>query len=133
MYSTDHPENPEPIYIATHVRGTNLEKTSFDPQKPSKVIIHGYNSNMFLSALTELRKGTKFPIWVLQNYRVTRLLSRVSQNERLQHLRGRLEPTEPITVLPRSRLELSSRWNMHRPISGQDSRYGSCRYSYHWI
>ncbi|CAG9760473.1 unnamed protein product [Ceutorhynchus assimilis] len=56
MYSADHPENPEPIYIATHVRGTNLEKTSFDPQKSSKVIIHGYNSNMFLSALTELRK-----------------------------------------------------------------------------
>ncbi|KAL1490867.1 hypothetical protein ABEB36_011552 [Hypothenemus hampei] len=56
MYSATHPESPEQIFVATHVRGTNLDKTSFDPAKPSKVIIHGYNSNMFLSALTDLRK-----------------------------------------------------------------------------
>ncbi|KAH1017512.1 phospholipase A1 member A [Dendroctonus ponderosae] len=55
MYSTSHPESPEQIFASTHVRGTNLHKTAFNSSKPSKVIIHGYNSNMFLSALTELR------------------------------------------------------------------------------
>ncbi|XP_050310460.1 lipase member H-like [Anthonomus grandis grandis] len=56
MYSTAHPESPEQVYTSTNLRGTNLQKTSFDPRKPTKVIIHGYNSNMFLSALTELRQ-----------------------------------------------------------------------------
>ncbi|KAF7271111.1 hypothetical protein GWI33_015973 [Rhynchophorus ferrugineus] len=56
MYSTANPENPEQIFMAPHVRETNLDKTAFDPSKPSKIIIHGYNSNMFLNGLTELRK-----------------------------------------------------------------------------
>ncbi|XP_030755422.1 pancreatic triacylglycerol lipase-like isoform X3 [Sitophilus oryzae] len=56
MYSTRNPENPEQVYMATHVRGTNLHKTVFDPSKPTKIIIHGYNSNMFLNGLIELRR-----------------------------------------------------------------------------
>lgn len=52
-----HPESPEQIFAATHVRGTNLERTTFNASRPTKVIIHGYNSNMFLTALAALRKG----------------------------------------------------------------------------
>ncbi|XP_060527852.1 pancreatic triacylglycerol lipase [Cylas formicarius] len=56
MYSKMHPENPEEIRVASTLRETNLVKTAFDPFKPTKIIIHGYNSDMFLNALTELRK-----------------------------------------------------------------------------
>ncbi|XP_066142114.1 pancreatic triacylglycerol lipase-like isoform X1 [Euwallacea fornicatus] len=56
MYTMTHPENPEQIFAATHVRGTNLDRTTFNASRPTKVIVHGYNSNMFLTALAALRK-----------------------------------------------------------------------------
>lgn len=57
LYTKYNPENPQEIRIGSDRNVSNLMETAFDPSKPTKLVIHGYNSNMHLSALEEIRKG----------------------------------------------------------------------------
>ncbi|XP_072380344.1 lipase member H-A-like isoform X1 [Diabrotica undecimpunctata] len=56
LFTKEQPEYPVPISIGSQRLNSNLNTTYFDPKKPSKIIIHGYNSNMNISALVEIRK-----------------------------------------------------------------------------
>lgn len=57
LYTKGYPENPENITVGTNNWESNLNETKFDPSKPSKIIIHGYNSDMYLNVLVEIRRG----------------------------------------------------------------------------
>lgn len=46
---------PEKVYIGEEI--SNLMSTAFNPNLPTKIIVHGYNSDMHLSVLEEVRKG----------------------------------------------------------------------------
>lgn len=60
LYTQNNPEIPEKISAGINSLESNLNETAFDPSKPSKIIIHGYNSDMNLPVLVEIRKGTLF-------------------------------------------------------------------------
>lgn len=62
LYTQRNPENPENITIGINSGESNLNETSFDPSKPSKIIIHGYNSDMYLNVLVEIRKGKHYSL-----------------------------------------------------------------------
>ncbi|KAJ8966503.1 hypothetical protein NQ317_019648 [Molorchus minor] len=55
LWNRQHPE-PQPVEVGTRVDHSNLIKINFNPSEPSKIIIHGYNSDMLLNALAEIRK-----------------------------------------------------------------------------
>lgn len=74
LYSKSHPEKPEEIKIGPRLFESNLEQTSFDPGKPTKIIVHGYNSNMNLSALVEIRKGRSIVMIIVIAQMSTHLL-----------------------------------------------------------
>lgn len=45
------------IHIDDTSDGSNLSSSSFDPQRPSKIIIHGFRSSMFLTPLFQMKTG----------------------------------------------------------------------------
>lgn len=51
---------------------SNFKETRFDPRKPTKIIIHGYNSNMNISALVEIRKGNKWNKYQISHFKTKR-------------------------------------------------------------
>lgn len=55
LYTRQHPTIPENVYVGADI--SNLTATAFDPALPTKIIVHGYNSDMNLSVLVEIRKG----------------------------------------------------------------------------
>ncbi|XP_072380345.1 uncharacterized protein [Diabrotica undecimpunctata] len=76
LFTKEQPEYPVPISIGSQRLNSNLNTTYFDPKKPSKIIIHGYNSNMNISALVEIRKGahiTNYMAIALRPYRLPRI------------------------------------------------------------
>ncbi|RZC34100.1 uncharacterized protein BDFB_009704, partial [Asbolus verrucosus] len=56
LYSKKHPEEPEPVRIGADPGVSNLSSTAFNPALPTKIIIHGYNSDMYLNVLVEIKK-----------------------------------------------------------------------------
>ncbi|XP_057670438.1 lipase member H-A-like [Diorhabda carinulata] len=55
LFTKENPEYPVPILVGSSRLVSNLNSTLFDATKPTKIIIHGYNSNMNISALVEIR------------------------------------------------------------------------------
>ncbi|CAG9864880.1 unnamed protein product [Phyllotreta striolata] len=55
LFTKHQPKYPVPIRVGTNWKETNFNQTRFDPRKPTKIIIHGYNSDMNISALVEVR------------------------------------------------------------------------------
>lgn len=68
LYTQSHRESPEIIRIGADPLVSNLTNTAFDPSKPTKVIVHGYNSEMDLPALVAIRNGNCFQINYVQMY-----------------------------------------------------------------
>lgn len=60
LYTKNHPDLPEGVRIGADPGVSNLSQTDFNPALPSKIIIHGYNSDMNLNALVEVRKRKYF-------------------------------------------------------------------------
>ncbi|CAH1990234.1 unnamed protein product [Acanthoscelides obtectus] len=56
LYTKRQPQTAESVILGSRLLESNLRDTHFDPRKPTKIIIHGYNSDMDLSALVEIRK-----------------------------------------------------------------------------
>jgi hypothetical protein len=56
LYSKKHQEEPEPVRIGADPGVSNLSSTAFNPALPTKIIIHGYNSDMYLNVLVEIKK-----------------------------------------------------------------------------
>ncbi|XP_044733591.1 phospholipase A1-like [Chrysoperla carnea] len=55
LYNRKYSEVPEPIHVGETLSDTNITKSSFNRNLPTKIIIHGYNSDMFLSVLVEIK------------------------------------------------------------------------------
>lgn len=45
------------IHIDESLELSNLSTSYFDPKNPVKIIIHGYNSDMFLQPLIDMKDG----------------------------------------------------------------------------
>ncbi|CAH0555101.1 unnamed protein product, partial [Brassicogethes aeneus] len=67
LYTPDHETMPMQVSVGS--KWTNLTETDFKPHNPTKIIIHGYNSDMDLPALVEIRKEylktTKYNIFTV--------------------------------------------------------------------
>lgn len=48
---------PEKITAGINKYESNINETEFDPRKPTKIIVHGYNSDKDLPVLLEIRRG----------------------------------------------------------------------------
>ncbi|XP_015838834.2 lipase member H-A [Tribolium castaneum] len=56
LYSKKFQEEPEPVRIGGEPGNSNLSSTTFDPSLPTKIVIHGYNSDRNLNVLIEIKK-----------------------------------------------------------------------------
>lgn len=56
LYTRKRPNFPQPILVGNSTNNSNITKTDFNHRFPTKIIIHGYNSDMFLSALVEIKR-----------------------------------------------------------------------------
>lgn len=57
LFTKDRQEMPETVTAGIKEYESNINETAFDPKKPTKIIIHGYNSDENLPVLLEIRKG----------------------------------------------------------------------------
>lgn len=55
LYTKSNPKVPEGVRIGSDPHVSNLTSTSFNPKNPVKIIIHGYNSDMYLNVLVEIK------------------------------------------------------------------------------
>lgn len=69
LYTHTYSEIPEEVQIGAEPFASNLTQTSFNPLRPTKIIIHGYNSGMRLNALIEIKNRKYFIL--LQNFMVS--------------------------------------------------------------
>lgn len=56
LYNQQFPEFSQAIKVGDSLADSNLLETLFDPKQPVKIVIHGYNSDMTLGPLVEIRK-----------------------------------------------------------------------------
>lgn len=59
LFTRQNPEDRQYIHIDETLDTSNLTESNFDPFNPVKIIIHGYNADMFLTPLIDMRKGTQ--------------------------------------------------------------------------
>ncbi|CAH1170534.1 unnamed protein product, partial [Phaedon cochleariae] len=56
LYTKYNPENPQFVRIGSDPLVSNLKDTAYNSSNPTKIIIHGYNSNMNIAVLVEVRR-----------------------------------------------------------------------------
>lgn len=59
LYTRSNRKDRQHIYIDDSLEQSNLSESYFNPNHPSKIIIHGYNSDMFLMPLIQMKEGKK--------------------------------------------------------------------------
>lgn len=57
LFTRRNPNDRQRIHIDETWEKSNLSTSHFNPADPVKIIIHGYNSDMFLSSLIEMKDG----------------------------------------------------------------------------
>lgn len=60
LYTKKNPQDRQLIYIDETWDKSNLSDSHFNPNDPSKIILHGYNSDMFLTPLIQMKGGMLF-------------------------------------------------------------------------
>ena len=60
LYTRLNPDDREMVHIDESWESSNLSMSNFNPQHSVKIIIHGYNSDMFLTPLIDMKKGAKY-------------------------------------------------------------------------
>ncbi|XP_075152331.1 phospholipase A1 member A-like isoform X2 [Haematobia irritans] len=55
LYTRQNPTQAQLIFIDKDIRTSNLTQSFYDNRYPSKIIIHGYNANMFLHSLALMK------------------------------------------------------------------------------
>lgn len=53
LFTRKNPHDSQEIFV--NATGSNLKLLNFDPKAPTKIIVHGYNSDMDLDSLVEIR------------------------------------------------------------------------------
>lgn len=56
LYTRSNPVDRQSIFVNETLEHSNLTESFFNPFHPVKVIIHGYNADMFLTPLIEMRE-----------------------------------------------------------------------------
>lgn len=57
LFTRANPDDRQLLHIDNSWESSNLSSSHFDPAYPVKVVIHGYNSDMFLHPLIEMKTG----------------------------------------------------------------------------
>lgn len=57
LYTRKNPADRQFVYIAETWEKSNLSTSNFDPAHPTKIIIHGYNADMFIHPLLQMKDG----------------------------------------------------------------------------
>lgn len=57
LYTRDNADERQLINIDDTWESSNLSSSFFNPQKPSKIIIHGFRADMFLTPLFNMKTG----------------------------------------------------------------------------
>lgn len=135
LYTQQHSEVPEYIRVGVD-NYSNLSSSSFDPSLPTKVIVHGYNSDMYLKGIQEIRKRTFSVNIAERNLRdfqkvylcVCFIYHRVLSSRELQRFCNGLGSYCSRTLLSCCSLEHEICWEMWSAIGGKDS---GCRVAGH--
>lgn len=59
LYTRQNSDERQLINIDDTWESSNLSSSFFNPQKPSKIIIHGFRADMFLTPLFKMKTGEK--------------------------------------------------------------------------
>lgn len=57
LFTNKNSKDRQLIHVDSTWETSNISSSYFDPAHPVKVIIHGYNSDMFLTPLIEMKEG----------------------------------------------------------------------------
>lgn len=57
LYTRKNQQDRQYIHVDETWQKSNLSESYFNPNHPVKVILHGYNSDMFLTPLIQMKKG----------------------------------------------------------------------------
>lgn len=57
LYTRNNRKDRQHLYVDDSLETSNLSDTFFDPSHPVKIIVHGYNSDMFLTPLIQMKEG----------------------------------------------------------------------------
>lgn len=58
LYTRSNPDDRQMVHIDETWENSNLSMSNFNPKHAVKIIIHGYNSDMFLTPLIDMKTGT---------------------------------------------------------------------------
>ncbi|XP_063697710.1 phospholipase A1 [Culicoides brevitarsis] len=56
LFTRENPEDRQYVHVDKTLEESNLTNSYFDPFNPVKIIIHGYNADMFLTPLIDMKK-----------------------------------------------------------------------------
>lgn len=57
LFTSKNPNDRQAIYASDSPNKSNLSTSNFDYELPTKVIMHGFNSDMYLSSLIDMKDG----------------------------------------------------------------------------
>ena len=83
LYTRKNPDDRQYLYIDSNLDDSNLTKSYYDSKHPSKIIIHGYNSDMFLHPLQMMKMGKIIDNVLKLFFYLLTLLYRVFSKRRL--------------------------------------------------
>jgi len=70
IYTRHNPMDRQCLHIDESLEKSNLTDSYFNPRYPTKIIIHGYNSDMFLHPLQQMREGESSNFDTSKFYRI---------------------------------------------------------------
>jgi pancreatic lipase-related protein 2 len=56
LFTPSNPEDRQPIHVDDTWEKSNISTSFYDPKFPAKIIIHGYNSDMQLTPLIDMKQ-----------------------------------------------------------------------------
>lgn len=57
LYTRRNPQHPQYLNIDETFDKSNLTNSNFNPRYQTKIIIHGYNADMYMSTLQRMKYG----------------------------------------------------------------------------
>lgn len=66
LYTRNNRKDRQHINVGDSLEQSNLSESYFNPNHPTKIIIHGYNSDMFLMPLIQMKEGTYCKVMQLE-------------------------------------------------------------------
>lgn len=88
LFTKNNRNDRQFIYVSDSWDKSNLSSSYFDPDLPTKVIMHGFNSDMYLSSLIDMKDGKGVVQFTILNLLTLprRSFHRISSKGRLQPL-----------------------------------------------